>query len=294
MESRHLFVVHDTGASVVSWQRLAAAGSRTTRYGAVTVLHARDGDRIGVHGSALRRHLAGTVGLGLVTFLVTLGGPNIVSRICAVAIIVVVIRGIQLFRLTARTSVALATRPQLDSYRLLTSPLERDDLIEAVGLAGRIVGNSGRLQSLIDPNEAAVSVASAVWEVAGVLQRRQQLRAVLTGLARHDSPDLPTDSPAVRAGRAERARAEEAWQALLQETSAHLAALRTAADTGDSLLREWDFGDEARRARVSLDQLGLTGAPPGPRHAEELADRTKAVVAAYRQLAVQHGDGLYE
>jgi hypothetical protein len=298
MSFRQLFVAHDLCRSVVSWQPLAAAGSERTSHGAVTVLQARNGDLIGRHGSAVRRAIGRLAGLGAVTWLVTLGGPNIVSRFCAIAILVVVVSGIRAFLLTADASRVLEAGPSPRTYWQVTSKPERDELAEALRLAARIAGNGDRLADLIDPADAAQSVAVAVWDLAGVLQRQEQLREVRAGLARHDAADLPTDSPAVRAGRAERARADEAWTAVLAESRRHVQALRTAADAGDNLLREWDFGAEAKQARQSLDDLGAAGAAAGAAgsggHGEDLAARTTTVVAAYRQLAADHGRGLYE
>jgi hypothetical protein len=298
MSFRQLFVAHDLCRSVVSWQPLAAAGSERTSHGAVTVLQARNGDLIGRHGSAVRRAIARLAALGAVTWLVSLAGPTIVSRFCAIAILVVVVSGTRAFLVTTDASHVLAAGPSRLAYWQVTSEPERNQLTEALRLAARIAGNSARLGDLIDPADAARSVAVAVWDLAAVLQRQEQLRAVRAGLARHDAADLPTDSPAVRAGRAERARADEAWTAVVAESRRHLQSLRTAADAGDNLLREWDFGAEAKQARRSLDELGAAGAAAGAAgsgaHGEDLAARTTAVVAAYRQLAADHGHGLYE
>jgi hypothetical protein len=116
------------------------------------------------------------------------------------------------------------------------------------------------------------------------MARRQQvrrLRTELTDAARHD---LPADSPAVQALAEQRLRAEALWRSTAAAANRILAGINAAALAGENLIREQRVGDTAREAELAISRLTV-GGPPQTDAGPELAERTAAVIAAYRELA---------
>ena len=165
---------------------------------------------------------------------------------------------------------------------MLVAEAERAVFQRAVDLADRIGETWPSLAELIDVPAAETMVAEALWEIAGVLSRRQELTAVLADLTH---PDFAAVSPADRTVRDLRAQ-QQATRAALAELNADLSrresSLRRAEEAGRAFIRE----QEMRRA-IQAAEDSLRSAPPGtpaPDPAADLADRTKSVVTAYREL----------
>jgi hypothetical protein len=167
---------------------------------------------------------------------------------------------------------------------VLSAAPERAAFQQAVGVADRIAETWPALGALVDPADAEPLLAEALWEIAGVLARRQELTAVLAELSR---PDFAAVSAADRTARELRAQAQ-ATRAALTQVEADLArreaSLRRAEEAGRHFIREQEMRQAIRAAEDSLRDT-LAGLPTtAPDHAADLAEQTQSVLTAYREL----------
>lgn len=167
----------------------------------------------------------------------------------------------------------------------LSAPAERAAFEQAVGIADRVSETWPRLGALIDPAEAGSLLAEALWGIAGVLARRQELARVLADLSR---PDFVARSPADGTARELRAHLEATKAALAQleiDLVRRLVSLNRAEKAGRDFIRE----QEMRRAiQAAADSLRAARDPQTGPAAEDagadLAEHTRSVVDAYREL----------
>ncbi|MDY7089523.1 MAG: hypothetical protein SYR96_31005 [Actinomycetota bacterium] len=169
--------------------------------------------------------------------------------------------------------------------RVLLAEQERAVFRRAVGVSRRIRRTWPGLPGMIDPGTADVALTLALDDLSAVLVRRQELRRLRAGLEEVGDRGVPADSPAVLALAAQRERADELWRETGEQANRILRSLDRAALAGEAFLREREIGETARRAELVLaglaDRPGALAADAGP----ELAERTAAVITAYRELA---------
>ncbi|WP_229072300.1 hypothetical protein [Actinoplanes sp. DH11] len=178
--------------------------------------------------------------------------------------------------------VAAFAVPRDPESRVLWTAAERAAFDEALVVAERVRATWPVLAGMVDPVAADRSLTRALDELAGVLARRQDLRRLRTDLNGVRVADLPADSPA-RAAIAEQAgRAEELWQETGAAADRIVRGIETAARAGEGFLRERQVAATARHAERTLARV--TGAASVDGSGAELADRTEAVIAAYRSL----------
>jgi hypothetical protein len=181
----------------------------------------------------------------------------------------------------ARTGIIAV--PKGEDAHVLHADEERAAFERALVVAKRVRQTWPALRHMIDPGDADLSLTAALAELAAIMARRQQvrqLRAELLHAARHD---LPADSPAVQALAEQRLRAEALWRSTAGAANRILASINAAALAGENLIREQRIGTTAREAEMAISRLAAGGPPPteaGP----ELAERTAAVITAYREL----------
>ena len=178
-------------------------------------------------------------------------------------------------------SIAL---PRGDGAHVLHAAEERAAFERALVVARRVRRTWPALRHMIDPDAADRSLTSALGELAAIMSRRQQIRRLRDELAGAAPHDLPADSPAVQALVEQRLRVEGIWRSTAGAANRILASINAAALAGENLIREQRIGETAREAELAISRLTAAGAAPsdaGP----ELAERTAAVIAAYRELA---------
>ncbi|BCY06386.1 hypothetical protein [Actinoplanes sp. L3-i22] len=176
---------------------------------------------------------------------------------------------------------AVFATPRDDEARVLWTEPERAALTRAVAVSYRVRRTWPALGGMVDPSLADHSLTRALDELATLLARRQELRRVRAGLESTRDADIPADSPARIAADLQRERADELWAETGAAANRIVRAIDAAARTGESFIREQQVAATARHAERSLARVG--GAPAaesGP----ELADRTEAVITAYREL----------
>lgn len=184
----------------------------------------------------------------------------------------------------------------------LYAPQERTAFARSFVVAQRIQRTWPALRHMIDPADADRMLSRALSDLAGVLARREQIRRLRAELSAVGPGDLPAHSPSVQALAAQRTRLDELWRDTGAQANRHIRNLSVAAAAGEGLVHEQRVGRTARQAERAIAQLTTagTGVPlPGHGHpapaidppaGQQLADRTAAVIAAYRELAARHSD----
>jgi hypothetical protein len=173
--------------------------------------------------------------------------------------------------------------PRDDDATVLWAPQERAAFDRAVVVSRRIRRTWPALPDMIDPVVADRSLTRALEDLARLMARRQEIRRLRAELSGVRAEHVPTGSPAVRALAAQRDRVEQLWLASAEQANRILRSLDAAALAGETFLLEQRIGETARSAGQVLDLLTETAPPAdtGP----DLADRTDAVLNAYRELA---------
>jgi hypothetical protein len=172
--------------------------------------------------------------------------------------------------------------PRDPDARVLRTPEERAASARADAVARRVRRTWPRLTGMIDPELADRSLTYALDDLATLLVRRQEIRRLRAGLDGYRPPNIPADSPAALALDAQRERAEQLWLDTAEQANRILRSIDAAALAGETFLHERQMGETAQRAERVLARL-TAGAPPADA-APELADRTAAVLDAYREL----------
>jgi hypothetical protein len=175
--------------------------------------------------------------------------------------------------------------PAGDEHHVLNSPEERTAYEKALVVARRIRRTWPALEHMIDPVQADRSLTRALDDLAAIMSRRQEIRRLRAELDEINHRDLPVNSPAVQALLEQRIRVDTLWRETGASANRILASINAAALAGDNLVREQRIGATADRAGAALAQLTAAGSARSVEAGPELAERTAAVVAAYRELA---------
>lgn len=282
-----LYVGADENAFVVSSRplKLAAGRGLRRRHGSmVEVVPVEPG------GPSLRGVAAPLVAFlaALNLLLTALGLPWALPAAVSAVVLVVIIRALQ--RANARGVLAA---PAAGDGHVLHAWADRETMARCLTVAKRIRRTWPGLRHMIDPAQADPQLARALAGLAGVLARRQEIRRLREELAAVRADGLAADSPAVRALREQRDQVEALWCDVDAEVEQHATRLRATAVAGEQLIREQQVGRTASDASVAVARLSagrevaaaLTEDAPG----RDLADRTEAVIAAYRDLADRYG-----
>jgi len=166
----------------------------------------------------------------------------------------------------------------------------------ALAVADRVSETWPALGPLVDTDDASAMLAEALWQIAAVLARREELDAVLLAAP----ADLAAASVEVRA---QVSAAKAARARVAAEFGRREASLRRAEDAGRDFIREQHMREAVRAAEQTLRTMPSGGPAPivlasdalavssvaGPRTATgdaaaDLAEQTHAVLAAYREL----------
>jgi hypothetical protein len=193
---------------------------------------------------------------------------------------------------TAGVIVAPEIKRRPGEHVVLFDDEDRKTFSEAVDIGERIARTWPALHGLVDTTAAERLLAHALWELAGVLERRQDFREMGADLAQQDHGGLPADSPGVRDLLVQREKVAKALAGLDAEVNRHLADLTATAIAGENFIREQEIGQLVRDADQKLAKLAPHDLPGEPKSGAELADQTQAVLTAYRDLTTRYGDGV--
>lgn len=180
--------------------------------------------------------------------------------------------------------VGVLAVPRGNDHHILYAPEEREAFQRALAVSHRVRRTWPALEHMINPVEADQSLANALVDLAALMVRRQEIRGLRADLSDVGVRDLPPGSPAVLALDAQRARLDELWSASGAAANHILSSINTLALAGESLIREQRIGHTAQAAERAITRL-LTGPARPDSAGPELAERTTAVITAYRELA---------
>ncbi len=228
----------------------------------------------------------GAVLAGLLFVLTALGLPLVGAGVATV-VAAVALRG------HARAASGCVLELRGSEGHVLAHPADRETMLRCLEIAHRIRGTWPVLRHMIDPGLAGPQLTRALADLAGVLARRQEIRGLRDELAAVRATGLAADSPAVRALAEQRRQVDVLWREVDADVEQHATRLRATAVAGERLAREQRVGAAARAAGHAVARLSAGRAPaltvPDDPAGQELADRTAAVVAAYRELADRYG-----
>ncbi|XVV14358.1 hypothetical protein ACQP2X_08445 [Actinoplanes sp. CA-131856] len=274
---RELYVGIDATKIVVSAHPIKARAGRATRHRAGSVTEMMP---VAPSGATREERTAFACRLSLpLAFLTALaaaaGAPWWLPALASAATVAAVWR--RQARAAAETDFELPRDPEA---RVLVAAEERAVFQRAVRVARRVRRAWPALPGMVDP-AADHSLTGALDDLATLLVRRQELRRLRAGLAAVPARDVPEGSPALSALSEQRDQAERLWREAGREVNRILRGLDRTALAQESLLRERHIGEAARHAELALAGL----APATVVDHSELADRTDAVITAYRELA---------
>jgi hypothetical protein len=230
-----------------------------------------------------RVRFASQLSLVLIMFAAVLAGVGIPWWVPAAGSVALVAYVADQQRRAARAGyLAIPVDPDC---HILYAREERVAYQRAVAVARRVRRTWPALEHMIDPDDADRSLARALDDLAAVMSRRQQIRRLRAELAGIDDQNLPVDSPAVLALAAQRDRVDALWRETAASANRIIAAITAAALTGENLIRERHIGQTARDAELAISRLTAADLARSVEAGPELAERTAAVVAAYRELA---------
>jgi hypothetical protein len=204
-----------------------------------------------------------------------------------------VIGGVIVLSQVTAERVGVVVAPDLDHYpdihRVLTTVEERADFLELVRLTVRVGRTLPALKGLVEPTQASQLLALGLWDGAKMLARRQDIRAVLHDLKRHEHDDLPPLSRSRHDLNNQRQRAAALWNEVNAELDRLREHLMAAAVAGETFIRDRDLDRTLERTEKALAELAANDGPGESTAAEQLADETTAVLSAYRDLAELYG-----
>lgn len=282
-DARHLFIGIDPSKIVIAPTPLTVrpGRSRRRRRGSVTEVvpvpasGRRGADRARFAGqlTLVLLFLSGILNAAGIAWWLVLGGSALIVAAVALG-----------QARAARTG--LISVPRGDDHHVLFTAEERTAYEKALAIARRIRTAAPALAEMIDPADADRALTRALDDLAAVLARRQELRRLRVELTDVDHRDLPADSPAVRALDEQRSRVNVLFREAGITAHRLLNSISAAAVAGENLIREQRIGATAERAEQALAQLTAAGAGRSLEAGPELAERTAAVVSAYRELGL--------
>lgn len=229
------------------------------------------------------RTIAVLAALGMF-FVAAYASPIVRRRVSARKARRAALGGTSLGVLGAGSSAADPSVAGSDRSRLLFDVEERAVFERALDTTDRISATWPALGALVDTFDADILLGQALWDLSGVLVRRQQVRRVLTDLDRPEYADLPADSAAIREFTEHRDNARRLLAAADAEIVRREQSLFAAERAGRDFITEQELRRAVRDAARSLQGLEPAADEPVPDSGGELAERTESVLAAYRQL----------
>jgi len=270
-----LYVAHDDKLVIVSRLPLEVIGGRGLSFGWGSVLEVTPADQPGPRGP-----LTGLLyGLGLICCVA--GGLLLLAGALAGGLFVAagVVAGGGAALRDWRRRPGVISAPRLESDRaehcVLVDDRDRKTFSDAIDLCQRTRETWPALGPLIDVSVAERQLAQALFDLARALERRRELSVLHAELAEHDGAfELAPQM----------VRATAALAELDDEVTRRRATLHTVAAAGEELIRDQEIAALAREADEALARLTSAGPATAPDAGSELAERTEAVLRAYREL----------
>ncbi|WP_433720355.1 hypothetical protein ACQP2Y_35300 [Actinoplanes sp. CA-051413] len=270
-----LYVAHDDELVIVSRLALEVVGGRGLSFGWGSVVEITPAEEPADRGPFEGLLYGFALFFGIVGGLMLLGGALVGGLLVLAGIAVG--GGAVLYRLRRRPGVISAPSFASDraQHHVLVDGRDRKVFSDAIDLCQRTSQTWPALGALIDVPMAERQLAQALFDLAGALERRHEIRELHAELAKHDG----AFELAPRMAKATSALAE-----LDDEVTQRLEALHAVMVVGEELIRDQEIDALAREADEALARLTSAGPDISADAGSELAERTEAVLRAYREL----------
>jgi hypothetical protein len=167
-------------------------------------------------------------------------------------------------------------------FRTLFDRPERHRFAQTLDLAKRITDAWPALSGLIDRRETERALNQALWDIADLLSRQQDVRRIAETLQAQSADGTPLADAVSRELGDQVAKARERLRRLELEVASRMAALETVEAAGRRFVREQRL---IQTLRETGQFLNTQVAEPPTDAGAELAERTTAVLEAYRELS---------
>jgi hypothetical protein len=284
-----LYVARDASSTVVARKRPWMAGSRTVRRRFYPTLVEKTAPGQGPRWSAME---AATVLVPpvAVLLLITAAVGSVLLGFLAAGTVFFLLAYLGPMQ-RERQSQRAAGRPSPDR-RVLSQSTGREVFDRALQSADRVSESWPSLAELIRVADAEAMLSEALWELAGVLVKAEQVHTVLVELSRPEFAQRSRSDETAREVEEHRQATRAALVTLNEEIARRVAGIERAEAAGWSFIREKEMRRAIDAAEESLRNVRVedTGVVTGTARADagaELAERTQSVVEAYRELTVR-------
>jgi hypothetical protein len=190
-----------------------------------------------------------------------------------------------------RQSRRIGTRPSPDR-RVLSQSTGREVFDRALQSADRVSETWPSLAELVRVADAEAMLSEALWELAGVLAKAEEVHTVLVELSRPEFAQRSRSDETAREVEEHRRATRAALVALNEEIARRVGGIERAEAAGWSFIREKEMRRAIHAAEESLRSVRPedTGVVAGAARADagaELAEHTQSVVEAYRELTAR-------
>ncbi|MBB4764111.1 hypothetical protein ACFQFC_07825 [Amorphoplanes digitatis] len=175
------------------------------------------------------------------------------------------------------------TRPAA-AHRVLVTADGRAALAGVVAVAERSCAAWPALGTMLDLPSAEHALAQSIFNLAGLIERRERLRKAQDDLRAQTCAGLPESNPAVRSLGIQQDRIDRALSELDAEIARRTTALENVASVSEDFVCEEALRRATRDAERVLAEFADEDPPSRPGPSERLAEEIEVVLAAYREL----------
>jgi hypothetical protein len=193
-----------------------------------------------------------------------------------------------------RRTRRLIGRPTPADVRTLSQSTGREVFDSALQSADRVSETWPALAELIRVADAEAMLNEALWELAGVLVKAEQVHTVLVELSRPEFAQRSRTDDTAREVEEHRRATREALVTLNEEIARRVGGIQRAEAAGWTFIREKEMRRAIRAAEESLRNVRDEDAAAAtvtevarPDAGAELAEHTQSVVEAYRELTTR-------
>jgi hypothetical protein len=186
----------------------------------------------------------------------------------------------------------LIGHPAAADVRTLSQSTGREVFDRALHSADRVSETWPALTGLVQVTDAEEMLNEALWELAGVLVKAEQVHTVLLELSRPEFAQRSRTDETAREVEEQRRATRAALVTLNEEVARRVGGIQRAEVAGWTFIREKEMRQAIHAAEESLrslrDEEPAAAGAPRPDAGAELAEHTQSVVAAYRELTSQY------
>ena len=183
-------------------------------------------------------------------------------------------------------------RRSVPDTRVLLQSTGREVFERCLQAADRVSETWPALAELVQVADAESMLTEALWELAGVLVKAEEVHTALVELSRPEFAQRSRSDDTAREVEEHRRATRAALVTLNEEIARRVAGIQRAEAAGWSFIREKEmrraiYAAEESLRNVRTDENGVPGAQARPDPGAELAEHTQSVVEAYRELTAR-------